>query len=78
MLAFVSGLNFGGLGDEDECQNAMLLLANFLRGNHPSKDWQALSRQISRLIIVGDSVAEPKRADDVRRESYSAQSINIE
>jgi len=39
MLAFVSGLNFGGLGDCNESQNAMLLLANFLRGNHPSKDW---------------------------------------
>jgi hypothetical protein len=32
MIAFVSGLNFGGLGDSEECQNAILLLTTFLRG----------------------------------------------
>jgi DNA polymerase II small subunit/DNA polymerase delta subunit B len=36
MIAFVSGLNFGGLGDTDECQAALLLLASFLRGQHPN------------------------------------------
>ena len=71
-VAFVSGLNLGGLGDSEESQNALLCLANFFRGEHPNEKWRALSAQVTRLVIAGDSLHEHNQSDEVRRESYRA------
>ena len=33
-IAITSGLNFGHMGDENDCNDAMFLLASFLKGQH--------------------------------------------
>jgi hypothetical protein len=38
-VAFVSGFCFGGKGGSVEAQNALYALQNFIRGEHPSEQW---------------------------------------
>ena len=75
-LAFTSGLNFGHLGDEEECRNAMLLLASFLKGQHLNAKMNKVAAQVTRLVICGDSVREHDLADEVNRGSYRTQKQN--
>ena len=57
-MAFVSGLEFGEVGDVISAE----LLLRFLRGEFGSKQARVAS-QISRLVICGDSIVQPEEAD---------------
>ena len=64
-IALTSGLNFGGKGDLVESVDALAQLGHFLRGNHQFEKWNQLSRQVSRLIVCGDSTRENEDSDKV-------------
>jgi len=75
-VAMVSGLNIGGYGDAEDCQEAMFMLSSFLKGQHTSAKMNKLASQVQRLVICGDSVRENSDSDKVYRGSYRTQEIN--
>lgn len=64
-IAFVSGLNFGGLGDTTQSKQSLHLLSKFLQGNYPNDKWNQLSTRIQRLVVCGDSTRENAETNNV-------------
>jgi hypothetical protein len=51
------------MGDSKQAKDAMFLMRNFIRGEHPSEQWNQLSAQVRRLVICGDSIKENDKSD---------------
>lgn len=75
-MALTSGLNFGGLGDVQESQNALALLSKFMQGNHLNGKWNELSSRVARVVLCGDSVRENVNTNEVQRGSFRQKKVN--
>ena len=72
---FVSGLE---IGTESQEKMSIDFLIRFLEGEFGSSKEKLLSSKISRLILCGNNIKQPKNSDEVLRGSYKTSSINHE
>ena len=72
---FISGLE---LGIENQEKMSIDFLVRFLEGEFGSYKEKLLSSRISRLILWGNNIKQPKNSDEVLRGSYKTSSINHE